>query len=143
MCVGQSGKDQHKKVMILVSMCLFIAISGDCVYNSGNFEMTQNPEKLDAGVKEVGDIILKHCDHPKCVMQKKYLSQIRQYSPDIILLYGRNAYNYITGADRSHRIMATEMENRKPDYPMILNCFKESNCDIIVTNSNFPYPKWA
>ncbi len=135
----KTSRTPVKKFFVFVCLCLFIALSGSNVYNNVKFKKTQNLEKIDAGVKEVGDIILKNCDQPKCLLRSKYLSQIRQYSPDIELLYGRNVYNnYITGASAEHRKAADEMEKKNPDYPFILEEFKKGNCNIIVVRSRTP-----
>ncbi len=132
------GSSLNKKIMILCCMCLFIAASGYYVYTSENFQRTQNLEKVDSGVKEVGDFILENCDSPKCLMREKYLSEIRQYSIHIELLYGRNVFDYITATSDELKKIAEEMESKKPDYSYVLEKFKENNCNVIVVWSRAP-----
>ena len=134
-------KSTCMRVFFLVSLCLCVAFSGNYAYSNDRFQKTQNLEKIDSGVKEVGDIILENCEKPVCLVRAKYLTQIRQYSVDIELLYGRNVYNnYITGSsDRAKRV-AYEMEKKNPDYALVLDLFKKNLGNVIVVKSKYPIP---
>ena len=131
-------KSRVKQLVVLCCICIFFAVSGDYVYSSENFSKTQNLDKLDEGTREVGEIILANCENPRCIMTAKYLSEIRQYSTDIELLYGRNAFNYITTADTESGAMGKKMEMVRPDYFYILERFKKYNCNIIVVHQYAP-----
>ena len=133
-------KSTCMRVFFLVSLCLCVAFSGNYAYSNDRFQKTQNLEKIDSGVKEVGEIILANCNKPKCILQSKYLSQIRQYSADIELLYGRNVYGYITGVGNDSKKVAREMGKQNPDYACILEVFNENECNIIVVRSIAPIP---
>ena len=137
----KTGDNTNKRVAIIVLMCLLTIFSGTYVYGNSEFKKTQNLEKIDNGVKKVGIIILDHCDNPKCLLRSKYLAQIRQYSPDIELLYGRNVYNYITGANDEFKKIADEMEKKVPDYAFILEIFKSNKCNIIAVKDESPIPE--
>ena len=138
----KTGKTLNNKMVILCFLCFLIVFSGNYVYNNEDFKQTQNLEKLNEGVRKVGAIILEENDHPKCLLHAKYLSQIRQYSADIELLYGRDAYNYITVASDEFKLMADEMEKKEPDYDFIVERFKAYQCDIMVVRAKAPIPKY-
>jgi len=137
----RTGTTIQKKTAIVALMCLLTVFSGNYVYENVEFQKTQNLEKIDSGVKSVGKIIMKHCENPKCLLRSKYLSQIRQYSTDIELLYGRNVYNYITGASDEYKRIADEMEKKEPDYAYILEIFKANQCNVIAVRDEAPIPE--
>ena len=135
------GKNVYKRAFILISLCLCVAFSGDYAYNNASFHKTQNLEKIDPGVKEVGEFILANCERARCITHAKYLSQIRQYSTDIELLYGRNVYGYITGSSAEFKKVYRELEKETPDYSYVLEVFKKNRFYILVVRGRAPIPE--
>lgn len=59
----------------------------------GNFTIAENLYKVNASVKENCDVILADNPHPKCIIQAG-ATETRQYSGDIIQLYGRDVEGF-------------------------------------------------
>lgn len=128
-------------VAAFVSFMLILMISGTYVYGEGHFTKARTPDKLDRGVKAVCDIMLEVDDHPRAIMRDKYLCEVRQYSGDIELYYGRNIHWYITYHDWTHEYYFKQMESRNPDYDKLLKLCIDEDLNFIVTYANRAIPE--
>jgi hypothetical protein len=132
---------KREVIAAFVSFMLIIMISGTYVYGEGKFMKAQTPDKLSRGVKAVCETMLELDDHPRALMREKYLCEVRQYSGDIELYYGRNIHWYITFFDWEHQNYYKMMESRNPNYDKLLALCLEEDLNFIVTYANRAIPE--
>ena len=128
----------YYKVFFCLASFLLLCCFGNNVYTSGIFRPTANLEKIKDGVGEVSDIILYHKKEPRCLVRNKYLTEMRQYSADIQLVYGRDVYGYVSDTPKEEKVIADSMESARPDYNKIFSYAVSKECDFVVTHSDRP-----
>lgn len=124
-----------------ISFVLIIMISGTYMYGGGKFQTAKTPDKLSRGVKAVCDVMLELDEHPRAIMRDKYLCEVRQYSGEIELYYGRNIHWYITYHDWEHEYYFKMMESRYPNYDKLLALCEKEDLNFIVTYADRAIPE--
>jgi hypothetical protein len=78
-----------------------IVATGKPVISRDNFDWAQNEYQLGAGTIAVCDRILEDTDNQmtKAIVPYELLTEVRQYTSRIGLMYGRNVDGYISDAD--------------------------------------------
>lgn len=83
---------------LLAVAAAFIISQGQYMFSDGVFSPRSNWEKLSQETIDVCDIILEIDDTPRIIAPLELSTEIRQYAPEIYMLYGRNMTNvYIRG----------------------------------------------
>jgi len=83
------SKDWIKWSLLAVAI-VFIMTQGQNVFEYAKFEPRSNWEKVSQETIDVCDIILAIDDTPRVVVNGNINTEIRQYAPQMILLYGRD-----------------------------------------------------
>ncbi len=85
-------KKGGEKVAIGLLALALIATSGNFVFKSANFSIATNPYKvMDATIEIAENIEISHAGEVVIVSDPQLNTQLRQYDPNILLLYGRYA----------------------------------------------------
>ena len=131
------------RVLLGAGMVTVILLTGRNVYSEAGFEVALNPEKLSQGVVKVADAMLALDANPKCFVRDRYLIEIRQYSGDIELYYGRDIDGYIirTNAAKKKVREILEADFTKPEeYEDLVKRAYKNGYDFIVVHMNKPIP---
>ena len=139
--LSKQVKKRCNRVVFCLACILLICCFGNNIYTSGIFCPISNIEKISDGVGAVSDTILSYKEDPLCLVRDKYLTEMRQYSADIRLVYGRNVYGYVSGPSDEMIAVADSMESEKPDYNLILSFAERFKCDFVVTHLDRPIDK--
>lgn len=131
-------KKRPNKIMFALAALLILFCFGNNVYIQGGFQPTANLEKIKQGVIDVSDIILSYKENPRCLVRSRYLTEMRQYSADIQLAYGRDVYGYVSYTSEEMKALANSMESARPDYDSILAYAVGTECDFVVTHADRP-----
>lgn len=119
--------------VVLVVACVFV--KGTNVYTHAGMMPMVNKQKVSVQVQEVCDTMLSLKEKPRCIAAFDLCSEIRQYSGDIELMYGRNAEGYINLLDDLGMHIADEMRSETPDYSYIFAQALAKNYDFVVTET--------
>lgn len=107
---------------VLIVAIILIMTYGLNMFECAGFEITKNWEKLDQETIDVCDIILEVDDNPRIVAPYEISTEIRQYAPEIFMLYGRNiVYGYIRGS----------YDEEREIYSNII----QQNFDLVLSNT--------
>jgi len=91
-----------KRKIILILFTLFLVFGlGTRVFNESTYYSVQNSQKVSLATKRVCDLILADYRYPLCIFPNEMYSEVRQYSGDIRLVYGRDAEGYIIGNQKA------------------------------------------
>ncbi|MGX8703424.1 MAG: hypothetical protein ACSW8H_03110 [bacterium] len=131
------------RILIGAGMVAVILLTGRNVYTEAGYEVALNPEKLSQGVVDVAKTILSLDAKPKCIVQDRYLIELRQYSGNIELYYGRDVDGYIiqTSEAKKKRREIIESDYTKPeDYEYLVKGAYSSGYDFLVVHMSNPIP---
>jgi hypothetical protein len=86
------------KYMLAAAFLLLTAVSGKLVLSRDNYSFPENPYQISSTVVAICDTILEDngAQQTKAIMPYELLTEVRQYTSKIGLLYGRNVDGYIT-----------------------------------------------
>lgn len=118
----------------VVLVCLIVA-KGTNMYTHAGLAPKANMEKVSVQTKEVCDMVLALSDHPRMIAAFDLCSEIRQYSGDIELMYGRNAEGYINLLDDISMRVANEMRSETPDFEFIFMQAVAKKYEFVVVES--------
>lgn len=121
------------KGIALLMVCALIVIKGTNIYTERGFGKTENPYKLPTEVKEVCDLMLEVTENPKCILPEPLFCDVRQYSGEILMEYGRDVLDFIIPNWSDDRYIYREMESVEPNYSWILQCAGQNGCSFVVT----------
>lgn len=139
----QRWKHEIVRILIGAGLVAVILLTGTNVYTEAGFGLSANPEKVPQGVVDVAEAILSLDKNPKCIMRDRYLTEIRQVSGDIELLYGRDIFGYIVHSGKvKHQIRdILESDEILPeDYEAILRRAYNLGYDFLVVHISKPIP---
>ena len=97
-----------------------------------------NPEKISEGTKQIADILLAIEDHPRVIPRKKYVYELRQYSSDIELYYGRDIDGFIIpiAEKKGWRYLIHEqLESSSPNYYRVLSMADKAGYNFVLTSA--------
>lgn len=120
----------YKKSVFLLSMILVIILGGKNVFNSDNFTKSTNLYKLPQEVIEICDMVVEEGEEVKIVVPETIVSYIRQYNPDIKMLYGRNLGKDVQRGKKFK--VLTQLNSMEPNTKYIAKYAKKQGCNFIV-----------
>lgn len=123
-----------KKVVVALLLVVAVISAGNLAYKQDSFCLTENWYKLPDEVIKTCDIILRQDDEARCIMPSSLYNYVRQYSGDILQLYGRNANGFITDITGVDKKIAVYMNREFPPYDDILSYARFHNYNYIVTD---------
>lgn len=129
----QASRKVKDKILVLGVILLLLGLNGKNVYQSVNFRMIQNPEKVGQGTKEVCDIMLELEESPRCILPMPMLCQARQYSGEIRSMYGRNVQGFILDANENQWGMYFEMEKGDVNFDYVFGQASALGYEFVVT----------
>ena len=104
-------------------------------------EVNTNKYRLEQSVADVCETMLEVSSEPRCILPGEMLSYVRQYSPDIVPMYGRNAKGFISTASQDVFDMFDNMETEQPNYEYILNMARNKGYSFVVNKDTKPAPE--
>lgn len=131
-------KKKLGKICILCASCILIISSGKNVFVYGGFEKVQNWQKLPNSVIDISDTILDIDKGAKVIFPSSLYCDIRQYAPEISMLYGRNAEGFVFWDDWLVVHVYECLNVADPDYNYILGIAVNMLCNFIVVEENKP-----
>lgn len=126
------------KVCMLVLFCGFIMIKGTNVFQYGDFTWIQTWEKIPREVQAVCNEILLREEEPQCIMPQTLFCDVRQYSGDIMMMYGRNAHGHISYISQIEKHIYEQLESETPNYDYVLKKASEGDYHFVVTYEDRP-----
>lgn len=124
---------------IIIVFTVMIIMNGMNVYKKGAFIKAQNWQKLSNDTVEICNLILQLDDTPRCVMPIDLFSEVRQYSGEIEMMYGRNALGYISDYSDQQIWAMYSLEDKNTDMNYVFQQAKKYGYSIIVAKqSNLP-----
>ncbi len=130
---------QWVKLVITFAVIGLLAILGNNVFKDR--VKNTNKYRLPQGMADVCETMLEISSSPKCILPGDMLSYARQYSPDIVPMYGRNAKGFISTAPQEVFDMFENMEAASPNYEYILNMARNKGYSFVVNTENKPAPE--
>lgn len=133
-------KRKHKitKIIWLAAFAVCIVLKGTNVYTHSGMVQAQNEQHLSSVVKNVCDYILMESEQPRCIMPREWYSQVRQYSGDIEMMYGRNADGYINTVDDMSKRIADELAKETPDFGYVFGQAFIQKYEFVVVHESKP-----
>ncbi|MBO5387443.1 MAG: hypothetical protein J6A59_04805, partial [Lachnospiraceae bacterium] len=128
----KSVKPTVVKVAVLIIMVAVLIAGGNNVYKVADFEQTKNQQKVATETKTVGDIMLSIDKNPKCIVPEELAWEMRVYSGDIELLYGRNAEGYINYPDAVAEKVCNELYKEVPNTDFVFGTAYNKKIDFVV-----------
>lgn len=120
------------KLLLLAAMTVLVVGKGTNAFVHGNFTKVQNWMKLSQATIEVCDTIQEIETNPKVLLPQGLYSEVRQYAPEIEMMYGRNADGYIYWCPPECTLTVWQMRQREPDFDFIFRQAGLSLCDFVV-----------
>lgn len=134
----KNSQGRWVKGLVLVAFCGLIVIKGTNIIIDRGFGKIQNPEKVPGTVKEICDMMLELEETPRCIMPEALFCDVRQYSGEIEMMYGRNVVGYISLATEADSRTWWEMENDTPNYEIVLRNASEKRYQFVITYRDHP-----
>lgn len=89
-----------KRALFAVTAAALIMVSGSCIYRNPNFHKAENLYHVPQSVVDICDAIEVEGREVKAVFPAELLQYVRQYSPVVVMPYGRDVtverWNYTT-----------------------------------------------
>ncbi|MGN0361338.1 MAG: hypothetical protein ACI4ET_00705 [Bilifractor sp.] len=128
--VGKCRKGSLKILIIAgsVALCVF---TGTFVYKD-RLVFRQNFFKIPGTAIDVSNALLALDREPRAAVDSSLFCYIRQYSPDIHLLYGRDAWGYIDVIDEKPYGVYQQMTQHRPDLHYVHDRMKDLGYDYLV-----------
>ena len=130
------------KYALLLCAAAFIIVVGENVFSHGGFEERRNWEKLSEETINVCDILLEYDASPKAVIHSEICAEVRQYAPEIEMMYGREAFmpGYIRNVGEMEDSVYTSLEEEPADYDYALRTAAEYGYNFFVISAQTPVP---
>ncbi|MCR4923108.1 MAG: hypothetical protein K5931_03785 [Lachnospiraceae bacterium] len=131
----ESKRDRGLAILLLIP---FIFFSGEFKINANEFKKAENLYKLPQALLDISDEMLSEKEEPKVIVPYEIAHVFRQYSTDIMLLYGEDATFYrIAPTDFIIQDVCREMEKEIPNLEFINKVAKDEKVDYIVFDSTY------
>ncbi len=134
----KKAKSNLLKVMMTILSIGIIVGVGENVFTNATYTSVENGYKISQETVDVCEIISKIDEEPRCIIPKSIYSEIRQYSGDIELMYGRNVQGYIGETSLTDEYVYRKMKSKSPQYETILAVAKKENYNFIVCEDSKP-----
>ncbi len=119
------------KAAVIAAVLVISALTGTFIYKD-RFVRAQNRYKLPQASVDVADALLALDKEPRATVDGSLFCYIRQYSPDIHLMYGRDAWGYIDIIGQGTYSVYQQMILPQPDLDYVRSCMLEWNYDYLV-----------
>lgn len=132
------AKSNILQYIILVVFICIIVNSGVNVYDNVEYLTAKNGYKISQATVDVCEIILSKDSEPKCIMPNSIYTEVRQYSGDIQLMYGRNMQGYISESSVDDDDIYKKMSDSNPQYETVLALAQYEGYNFVVNDINKP-----
>ncbi len=124
---------------VLVTIVLIMTL-GKNVFEHGGFSERSNWEKLSQETIDVCDMMLALDQTPRAVVHSSINTEVRQYAPEISLMYGREASmpGYIRGAQKAVYPVYLGLKETPPDFEFALKTALEMGFNFFVVSIDMP-----
>ena len=139
--ITQHCEKKSEKCIVIVIIALLVMAKGTNVYQNGVFVKIQNWQKLSNETKEICDLLLGMDSSPKCIMPAGIYCEVRQYSGEIKMMYGRDADGYIIQTDTLQKTVSNELQQATPNYSYVMDIAKREGYHYIITYADRPVDK--
>jgi hypothetical protein len=132
------------KYMLAAALVLLTAVSGKLVLSRDNYSFPENAYQISSTVVAICDTILEDNDaqQTKAVMPYELLTEVRQYTSKIGLLYGRNVDGYITQITLEEEWAYRMMSESDVELETLRLLALGKNVEYVVFNDSFhQYPE--
>lgn len=109
-----------EKLITIILGVIVIVILGTNMYQYGGFVFIENLEKLSDGTKEICEVMLGKENNPRCIVPQTLFTEVRQYSGDIDMFYGRDVQGYIIDYTDEQMRVYQQIESMTPDYEFVV-----------------------
>ena len=127
------------KFVVTFAMIGLLALVGKNAFKDR--EINTNKYRLPQGMVDVCETMLEITPEPRCILPGDMLSYSRQYSPDIVPMYGRNAKGFISTARQEVFDMFQNMEAASPNYEYIFLTARDKGYTFVVNSDKKPAPE--
>jgi len=119
------------KILTVIGCVALCALTGTFIYKD-RFVFRQNYYKIPTASVDVANALLALDREPRAVVDHSLFCYIRQYSPDIHLLYGRDAWGFIDViGDRPYGVYQ-QMKEPQPDLHYVHDQMKDLGYEYLV-----------
>ena len=119
-----------------------ILICGNNVFKMGGFYTRSNWERLSDETIAVSDILLSMDESPRVIIHSGINTEIRQYAPEIEMMYGREAtyhgLHFIRDPEPTALSVYLAFEKSPKDFEHVLQVAVEEGYGFIVVKSDAP-----
>ena len=106
-------------------------------YKVGRLEVAENNYKISNKTIDVCKGILDNDKQSWCILPAEFLSEARQYSSDMRLLYGMDGSgNLVYSTNEPCESIYENMESDNPDYNLIFETALVESCNVVVLDSD-------
>lgn len=126
--IEQQMKKSTKR-MFFCAITILVIFGGKCVYNGENFNKSINAYKLPQEAIDVCDIIAQE-GKARVIVPETIISYIRQYDPQIDMLYGRNLGKDLKRGKTYDLLL--QLNSSEPDIAYIAERARERECEYVV-----------
>ena len=118
------------------ALAVVICIGGTNAYSSymvDHFTRADNAYKIPQAVVDVDNALLSMDSRPYVVMHPDLFCYSRVYSSDIMQMYGRDAYSYISdNIDEEYKSVFDQLIGGNPDYAYVADVMKRRGFTYLV-----------
>lgn len=125
-------KKAWMKYPIVVLVCLYVAIGGNCVYNAPQLTRAENAYQIPQEVVDICDAIVVPGREVKAVFPHELIQYVRQYSAFVVLTYG---YDSIVERWGLNHPLEEEMRKEVSDAAILANLARESHTHYIILHN--------
>ena len=124
------------KWSMLIISAVFIICFGNNTFQNDSFTWIQNWEKISQDTVEVCDIIVLENEKPRVIFPNQIYVEVRQYMPEIDMMYGRNVSGYIRGIEGNALDIYHQMVAENRNYEYILSRAIDCAYNFVVVESD-------
>lgn len=120
------------KWIVLSIITLFTFGSGKNVFQYGWFSTVDNWEKISQATIDICDVMLSVDEKPRAIVPRSLYIEVRQYAPQVELMYGRNVEGYIRQSSSTEWLVSSCMEEEQPEYKFIFSTAVKMEYNFVV-----------
>lgn len=134
----QEQSTKQKRYILLIFLLPLIFLSGVFKLSNSMYQKAENIYRLPQYGIEMCETVLEEKEEPKLLVPYEIAHIFRQYSTDILLLYGENAtYGRIKKITGDIYDVCQEMDSSTPDVDLVMSVAKRENCDFVVFDTDY------
>ncbi|MCR5733941.1 MAG: hypothetical protein K6G22_04960 [Lachnospiraceae bacterium] len=129
---------EREKQFAIILLIPVIFFCGQFKINAKEFPKAENLYKLPQALIDISDEVLQEKEEPKLIVPYEAAHVFRQYSSDIMLLYGEDAtFGRVASVPYEIRLVCEEMTKEVPDLYYINEMAHENDVDYIVFDATY------